>query len=478
VKPSFIVFNMLCFLFVYSNISGDAKGASFEVSEVPADCVIKMKGVLKSGDLNLFKEALDIVFSLETPPDSKEDSVIYMCLDSIGGSLEEAISIVDVMTASYDEASLSISEYESRTLARHVGTRIESGAKCLSACALIFMAGGTDTQTIRRRVPNRLMHVNSKLGFHAPSLRLGADKFDRKQVDSAYGIARDQIARIMARSVNLRLKTSLITLLLATPPNDMFYVSTVGQAARWGIDLYGYRTMKDFSHANFYQACKHIWNFVGPETKIIEDYENKKIIDEYFIYRSLEYWEPEESEYTNFDFELDHYIVDDGYYEFKHDEEIPCQGQYSSEYESGTIDVPLAWAGYVEFRNWHFLPGKTPINQIERTDENMHIEKNEILVSEQFLQESICLTDIGGMHSLGNCDLRADRMIDAGMNIILEYTFSGMGFENKTISFVNGIIQGPYENLYDYDDIIPAGYFPTECFITIDSKLPICFDAN
>ena len=44
-------------------------------------------------------------------------------------------------------------------------------AKCLSACALVFMAG-TDTGDYFR-VTNRVLHPRGKLGFHAPSLNFG-----------------------------------------------------------------------------------------------------------------------------------------------------------------------------------------------------------------------------------------------------------------------------------------------------------------
>jgi ATP-dependent protease ClpP protease subunit len=71
-----------------------------------------------------------------------------LCLNSPGGSFEEGLLIARFLTQWVEGG----------------GTAIEAGAKCFSACAIIFMAG--TYPWIGER--NRFLNVNGMIGFHAP----------------------------------------------------------------------------------------------------------------------------------------------------------------------------------------------------------------------------------------------------------------------------------------------------------------------
>jgi hypothetical protein len=76
------------------------------------------------------------------------------CLNSEGGNFDEGIKI---------------GEFFLKTL---VATRIKPHQKCLSACAIMFMAGqNLDTDGFHL---DRRMSASSVLGFHAPYTQLHA----------------------------------------------------------------------------------------------------------------------------------------------------------------------------------------------------------------------------------------------------------------------------------------------------------------
>jgi hypothetical protein len=71
-----------------------------------------------------------------------------LCLDSDGGQMSEAFLMME------------------RVQQMRVSTKIPAGARCLSACAFIFMAGLR--QSDRGVEAQRYLHVASTLGFHSP----------------------------------------------------------------------------------------------------------------------------------------------------------------------------------------------------------------------------------------------------------------------------------------------------------------------
>ena len=158
---------------------------------------------------------------------------IRICLDSPGGRLSEAISIADTLAFSYRAGNYP---------ARMIGTAIPDGARCESACAFIFMAGGFQdyiAATANIREPDRVLHVNGRLGFHAPGLRVPDGAYTEAGVNRAFATAVRSIEAVAKRRKRYRIPAPLFERFVSTPPQEMFHVTTVAEATSWMIQLAG-----------------------------------------------------------------------------------------------------------------------------------------------------------------------------------------------------------------------------------------------
>ena len=125
-----------------------SSAATIEVSEAET-CMISLKGELVAGDFQKFLSISRFVFPEEVLESTVDNRV---CLDSPGGNLAEGV-----------------------LFARHfytegVGTVVEDGAECYSACAIMFMMGTSTGLEVG--TTNRTMHVGGTVGFHRPYLDL------------------------------------------------------------------------------------------------------------------------------------------------------------------------------------------------------------------------------------------------------------------------------------------------------------------
>lgn len=148
-----------------------------------------------------------------------------LCLDSPGGSLAEALTLTAWMKGNA------------------LGTKITKGARCLSACALVFMAGSRFPIEGRSAFFWRVLEPGAQLGFHAPSLTVPDGIYSEETVTEAYNVSNRSISRIIAdlamRSdlTGAAMPLSLLGEMLATPPQEMLVLRTVDQAGRWDISL-------------------------------------------------------------------------------------------------------------------------------------------------------------------------------------------------------------------------------------------------
>jgi hypothetical protein len=159
-----------------------------------------------------------------------------LCLDSRGGSFIEALKIV---------------EYLLNGEGQGIATIIESKAECLSACALVFMAGTSKSD--HGLYPLRSLHAQGRLGFHAPFIprdAIAKGSHSAETVLSAYRAALSATQKIIAllgRSGEIEgryqeepwMKSSLIQTMLAQGENEMLMIDTVDKAGRWAIEIYG-----------------------------------------------------------------------------------------------------------------------------------------------------------------------------------------------------------------------------------------------
>ncbi|MCB1383892.1 MAG: hypothetical protein KDJ73_13385 [Notoacmeibacter sp.] len=188
--------------------SGDFPGA-----QDTGACTHRFTGTLENGDIAAF-EAI------------ATDNANYavLCLDSPGGSFGEAVRIARLLSE------------------KNIGTRIEGGAACESACALIFMAGRHVSEQAERAVRWRVLHPRGKLGFHAPALVVPEGNYDKDTVNRAYDVALGTVGSAITELIltgepdgGYNIRMSLLGVMLGTPADSMHHITTTGEAGRWDI---------------------------------------------------------------------------------------------------------------------------------------------------------------------------------------------------------------------------------------------------
>jgi ATP-dependent protease ClpP protease subunit len=182
--------------------------------------IIAIKGEISAGDhLKLLKVLGD--------REGDKGYLIVLELDSPGGSFDEAIQITDVMKE------------------RYLSTRIKANSQCLSACAIIFMAGNRITSG--GPALTRELHARGTLGFHAPTIALAGGKFDGADLQAAYAAAIESIGGKLLAVARYRdigwdtpmIKSDLVNEMMLKQGSNFYYIDTVGRAAENDIDVVG-----------------------------------------------------------------------------------------------------------------------------------------------------------------------------------------------------------------------------------------------
>ncbi|MCB1418543.1 MAG: hypothetical protein KDJ74_05895 [Notoacmeibacter sp.] len=190
-----------------------ADDGSFPGAQDTGACTHRFTGTLESGDAAAF----DAI-----PTDNANYAVL--CLDSPGGSFGEAVRIARLFSE------------------KNIGTRIDDGATCESACALVFMAGRHVSEQAERAIRWRVLHPRGKLGFHAPALVVPDGNYDQATVNRAYDVALGTVGSAITELIltgepdgGYNIRMSLLGAMLGTPSNSMRHITTTGEAGRWDI---------------------------------------------------------------------------------------------------------------------------------------------------------------------------------------------------------------------------------------------------
>ena len=201
-----------------------------EIKEIGQNewCEFTYSGEIKTGDLAKIKSARDIHFRRYKDESGGEVAdTRSICLDSVGGALQEAIAIGDYL-------------YKTG-----IGTRISASDECLSACAFVFMMGvaygGEDA------LVNRSMHATAKLGFHRPSINLPPlSGLTENELESAFDGAIEITSKLVELTIRQipktqrpMMKADLISEAFQRKGQDFFYIDTVNKAGRWEIKVDG-----------------------------------------------------------------------------------------------------------------------------------------------------------------------------------------------------------------------------------------------
>jgi hypothetical protein len=202
-------------------------------------CIMEIDGQIAKGDADTLTALIeDLGYPTGYSPIGRR-----ICLNSPGGILTEGLLIADVI-ANWN-----------------YGTAVPDGASCLSACAVAFLAGRFNNPEAGGAFStDRVIHPRARLGFHAPSLLLGERAYSREEVDTAYAIALKSMAGILRHRATMltAIPDSLFLELLGTPPFEMTYLETVGQAAQWQIDVVPVAMPTGAVQSALSNACWHV----------------------------------------------------------------------------------------------------------------------------------------------------------------------------------------------------------------------------
>lgn len=232
---------LLSLFLICANTNGFA--AKIEVySNNDLGCILRLQGTIEKGDAKIFEEKWCQAAKKKSPEFNCEQHSFWpespkICLDSAGGSFTEAIKIGD-------------------RIHHFMGTAIENGSVCLSACAIIFMAGSIYSDIEGHPgYPVRTMQVGGKLGFHAPDLVVPEGEYTQEQVKKAYELSVKTTAELSSRLDKFFFPLSLFTAMYSTSPNEFYYIEYVGQAAQWDISIAGVSIPTQITKSQLADAC-------------------------------------------------------------------------------------------------------------------------------------------------------------------------------------------------------------------------------
>ena len=208
-------------------------------------CTFNLKGDIVSGDADRLKKVMDPVV------EEFFGDRMWICLNSEnGGDFQEAIKIIDYMLENGGTKGL--------------GTVVEAGKKCNSACALIFLAGrlhhGDGYFTTQR-----LLHPKSRLGFHAPFSASDAGSDKKQLIAASFKNGVKAVQSLLKYDKDLFPK-SLLTTMLSKEPGEYFEISTIDDLGRWDIGLYDYREPKVNSERQLYEVCLNVDSWKNGES--------------------------------------------------------------------------------------------------------------------------------------------------------------------------------------------------------------------
>lgn len=233
---------------VAADISVIEKGLTSQQDQPPARCNVRLRGDLAAGDAEKLRAAYNSV----EPAGKYAPS--YLCLDSPGGSFSEALRILRWLI-DFDTG---------------IATVIEDRARCLSACAIIFL-GGSELGHLTR-YPRRWLHAGGQLGFHTPYIGSGdlsERAYTADEMLMAFATALASSRELATQFARVRtqvdegafpkpwVKTSLFLEMLLKGPNEMLFIDTVDKIGRWEIDLFGVAQPRTVTLDQARGACRN-----------------------------------------------------------------------------------------------------------------------------------------------------------------------------------------------------------------------------
>lgn len=185
-----------------------------------------VRGEISAGDRDKIKRILQSLRARHDAGTVGQCGRVRLSLDSPGGSFGEAMEIATLVWFA------------------HAATYVSEKAKCLSACALIFMGGSAHAGDGYTKT-DRVIHYSAKLGFHAPYLsatnfREMSENELRELPVEAFKGALDEAAKLLRfASRSGSLPPSLVEEMFEVPKDRFIYADTIDRITRWNIAVDG-----------------------------------------------------------------------------------------------------------------------------------------------------------------------------------------------------------------------------------------------
>lgn len=227
-------------------------------------CHLKMSGEIEEGDFEKFISAMKKLPQIEAKG---------ICLDSQGGSYDEAIKIAKALLGKYDPIKNQFLDY-SDEFYLDLWTVIDKGDQCLSACAIIFMAGNIFVaEEAMGPSISRHLHLNGKLGFHSPFLDITGDTPIPLSLDEIRNLYKEAVLAVAelpklshrlseggSLENNNLFPSNLLLEMLKRDSDQFYYIDRIYEALQYDIELFGGKLPKKLTANSLRNICDNIHN--------------------------------------------------------------------------------------------------------------------------------------------------------------------------------------------------------------------------
>ncbi|WOH66180.1 hypothetical protein [Bradyrhizobium sp. BWA-3-5] len=231
----------LCLYLLWTCSLSTPSAASDKDLAAPS-CDLRLEGEIAEGSL----KRLQVDYAAANKkfaaiPKKPTESVTFaptLCLSSPGRNLQEALRIIEWLRET-----------------TFITTFVPQNARCLSACALIFMFGNFN-EGHGIIGPRRKLHHLGQLGFHSPHIAPLIDAKDPVLSARAYRSGIKAIGELLEKdSDDIFFPKTLLVEALRKEPEEFMFVDTVQRAASWGIDVVGFDPPKQLTARMLEAAC-------------------------------------------------------------------------------------------------------------------------------------------------------------------------------------------------------------------------------
>jgi hypothetical protein len=249
----------------------------------PVLCDLVIDGDIEEGDGKALEQAFGTIVG------SMNAFTFFLCLRSTGGDLREAVKIA---------------RFVLRTQRPSIGTVIEDGQTCASACAIIFLAGNAPARV--GSWPQRFLHPRGKLLYHSSVVDLGNFPDDKHllayltepttdprglkgKIADLYNDGLSDVQRVINTFQALTfqreqigdrwVRPSLFLEMFAQNPDEWICIDNVDAVGRWNIQVYGYQPPNQPKKQNYSDVCRNAYSWRSDRFAASEEDELEQIGD-------------------------------------------------------------------------------------------------------------------------------------------------------------------------------------------------------